>query len=241
MTGLPRVACVGGWGSGASIWEPLARALPDAALEPLPWWHCLDPASEPLGRLLAASDPPAVLLGWSLGAVAVLRAALALGAGPAAPRLCLLSGSARMAADGEYPGADPKALRAMRMRLRRDPEGVLRAFASLCAAPEAAASDFEARYVHEALALPARALDDGLSFLTQADLRDGLERWAVPLMWIHGEADAVIPVASARYAAARSPGIRLEVLARRGHAVPWTAAEDVARLIRGLLHARRAH
>lgn len=247
MTARPRIACVGGWGSAPSLWQPLARALPEAALETIAWWECLGPSGGPLGRLLVAgpdAEPPALVLGWSLGAVAVLRAALAVPASHRPPLLCLLSGTARMTADGGNPGADPRALRAMRMRLsRRDPTGVtgvLRDFASLCAAGEAAASDFEARYLEQSVEVPRRALDDGLSFLAQTDLRASLEKTAVPALWIHGENDAVIPLASARAAAARPPA-RLEVLPGRGHALPWTAAPEVAQLIRGLLHARRAH
>ncbi len=240
MTAWPRIACVGGWGSSAALWQPLARALPKAALEPVPWWECLEPGGGPLGRLLAAAEPPALFLGWSLGAVALLRAALDAPAGRASPPLCLLSGTARMTAAGDFLGADFRVLRAMRMRLSRDPRGVLRDFASLCAAGEASASEFEARYLEQSAEMPKAALEGGLAFLSQTDLRGALEEKAVAALWIHGERDAVIPLASARAAAALSPGSKLEVLAGRGHALPWTAAREVAQLVRALLEERDA-
>jgi len=235
-----RVACVGGWGSTAEIWASLARALPEAELEVVPWWQCLGSGAGPLGSLLAAREPPALLVGWSLGAIALLGAVLAEGRAGVAPAVCLLSGSARMASEEGYPGADPRALRAMRMRLSGDPRAVLADFAALCAVPDAGATDFAARYVEQAAAVPEGSLGDGLLFLAQRDLRGRLGPRAVSVLWIHGECDAVIPVESARYAAARAPGVRLEVLSGRGHALPWTAAPDVARRIRGLLHGRRS-
>jgi pimeloyl-ACP methyl ester carboxylesterase len=183
---------------------------------------------------MGARERPALLVGWSLGAIALLRAVLSPD-GASLPAVLLLAGSARLTAADAYEGADPRALRAMRMRLSREPRAVLAGFAALCAAPDVAASDFASRYVEQSGAVPAGALQEGLEFLEQTDLRGRLGRWAVPVKWLHGECDAVVPVQSARWAAARAPNIQLEVLSGRGHALPWIAVDEVARHVRGLL------
>ena len=61
----------------------------------------------------------------------------------------------------------------------------------------------------------------------EADLRN----LAVPLLLVHGEADAMIPLSSAQAAAALVPGARVETLAGLGHLAHEEAPERIAALI----------
>jgi pimeloyl-[acyl-carrier protein] methyl ester esterase len=219
-----RIVCIGGWGSTHDAWSLLARALPGVPLEPVPWWDCLDDDGGALARALSGT-PPALLLGWSLGGLLAIRALLD-GLAPGVPA-CVLSATARMTAEGDYPGADARALRAMRMRLSRDAAGVMADFAALCESP-APPDGFAARFAARSRAIPPGKLGVGLDFLAGADLRARLPGLRSPLLWIHGEADAVIPAASARHAASRSPHIALELVPGAGHALPSSHAALVA-------------
>jgi pimeloyl-[acyl-carrier protein] methyl ester esterase len=231
VTAPRRIVCVGGWGSANDAWTDLARELSGFALDPLPWWRCLDADGGAL-RDAVSGTPPALLVGWSLGGTVVLRALLD-GLAPGVPA-CLLAATARLVADADYPGADPRMLRAMRMRLSRDPAGVMADFAALCEAP-GPANGFAARLAARSRAVPAAALSAGLAFLAEIDLRDRLPALSRSVTWLHGDADAVIPAASARHAAERSPAIRLERLPGAGHALPVSSAKAVAARIREML------
>jgi magnesium chelatase accessory protein len=70
-------------------------------------------------------------------------------------------------------------------------------------------------------------------------LARALPRVAPPVLLVHGENDAAIPVASVRAAAAQLPDGRLELVAKRGHLVHEEAPGDVAALIAGFVGARR--
>ncbi len=62
-------------------------------------------------------------------------------------------------------------------------------------------------------------------------LAHDLPTLATPLLLIHGEADAAIPIATAHEAAALVPGARLEALAALGHLAHEEAPERVVALI----------
>jgi pimeloyl-[acyl-carrier protein] methyl ester esterase len=226
-----RIVCIGGWGSTNDAWSDLARALPGYTLEPVPWWACLDPQSSALEARLAGIRP-ALILGWSLGGLLALRCALD-GLSPDIP-VCLLAGTARMCAEGDYPGVDPRALRAMRIGLARDRRDVMSGFAALCGAPSAP-TGFVERYVARSRAVPPEALSAGLSFLEATDVRDRLPLFGTRVLWLHGDRDAVIPFGSAEYAASRTPGITLERLPGMGHALPYEAPSILASRIGRLL------
>ncbi len=77
----------------------------------------------------------------------------------------------------------------------------------------------------------AAALADGLALLAAADLRAALPGITQPSLLIHGEHDALMPIAAARRLAQALPRARLETLAGSGHALPLTRSADCARLI----------
>jgi pimeloyl-ACP methyl ester carboxylesterase len=61
----------------------------------------------------------------------------------------------------------------------------------------------------------------------------------VPVVVLHGDLDAVVPLDNARAYAAAVPGSRLEVLPGLGHAVPVFARAALVEELRGLLGVRR--
>lgn len=71
-------------------------------------------------------------------------------------------------------------------------------------------------------------------------LERDLPKLGIPLLLVHGEGDAMIPLTSARGAAALVPGARVETLAELGHLAHEEAPEQVAALIEGFAAAQVA-
>lgn len=227
MTAATPILLIPGWGATGQAWDDVRDELPGARTHVLSWIEALRDESA-IKTAMVGRPEPWLLVGWSLGALLALRAALA---SPERLRgLLLVSGTARMCADAGYPGADPRALRAMQKRLARDRVRVLSDFAGACAAPESDAA-FCARYLDQASHFSAAELALGLDALAGLDLRAQVATLAVPTLLVHGGCDAIIPVESARSLAGQSPDARLEVLEHRGHALPFTAPRELAQFI----------
>ncbi len=125
----PALLLLPGWACNDAVWTALLRALgtPPDRFEHTPWAETETAARRP------RPGGPRIALAHSLGALAALSAALEQPARFDA--LILLAATARLPADTGYPGADPRACQAMRVRLRRDPSGLMRDFTALACAP----------------------------------------------------------------------------------------------------------
>lgn len=195
----------------------VGQAFPDRRLRwvPLPWQTVLREGE--LAAQLAACTDPCLLLGWSLGALEAL--ALAAKAPPNLEGLVLLGATARLPEDAAqvYPGVAPALLTAMRKRLRADPTGLFRDFYGLCMHPAPSTVPEGEAFLCRALAQDPRDAAAGLDLLARQDLRSVLSDIPVPVALLHGEEDAVVPVAQARFLAERLPRARLQVLPGQGH------------------------
>ena len=222
MTG-PRRILISGWGTGNDVWDGLnlQPASPTGDIR-LPWYDCLGlaPSDNALLRVLAeAAGEQYILVGWSLGGLISLSAAL--GHPDAVAGLVLISATARMTAIDSYPGADPRMLRAMRAKLRRDAAPVVRAFAELCVAPDRD-DDFCDTFSRSAATIEPATLDAGLAYLQETDLRGRLSEIATPTLVIHGELDEVVPLGCATYLCEHIAGATLDVIPHGNHAL-WPA------------------
>ncbi len=216
-------------------------------------------------RLATQFPPVATVVGWSLGALLALD--LARRYPERVSRLVLIGGTARFIADdapttGAWPGLASATVEAFRAGFAHDPHATLKRFlalqwlgeadrrsaqAQLGAAltpldtPEQREQDgvsFAAPAAGETPATPAgAALADGLTLLACTDLRSALPRIEQPCLLIHGQHDALMPIAAARTMALALPCARLEVLHGSGHALPLSRSADCARLIAGFADA----
>jgi len=221
---------VPGWGATAQSWEGVCNEFPDTSTHVLDWAGLLQDFS-PVNALLANLSVTPLLVGWSLGALLALNMALEF---PGRFKgLVLVSGTARMCGEGDYPGANPRALKAMQLRLPKNPDGVLADFAALCATPDGTDA-IQKNWREQAATFSTGTLAQGLHALATMDLRARAPELTTPVRLIHGECDGVIPAASARALAARLPQARVEIIAGRGHALPLTMPAELARHIRSL-------
>jgi pimeloyl-[acyl-carrier protein] methyl ester esterase len=237
---------IGGWGSTQEVWrgvlshEPVSQEPVSHENVPqtspsgphfLRWLDCVQDWPGTLAAL-SAMPQPFLLVGWSLGSVLALRAALDLPGQVAA--LVLVSATPCMCADtdhtGTHGGIDPRTLAAMRARAARNPGPVLEAFAQQCAAPD---GDGETRqsYLRQATQFSPDELAVGLDALASLDVRQRLGEIIVPCSILHGACDRIVPLQSAQFLAARIPHAQLDVLQGRGHALPFTAPAEIAQCV----------
>ncbi len=179
---------------------------------------------------IAPRVPRAPWLGWSLGGLVALRAALD-GAREMTGAIALAA-SARFTRAEDWPDAvEDSLLASFAGGLASDHRGTLQRFLAL----EALGSDHlraELRFLQQQLAdRPAphpRVLSDGLELLRHTDLRAELPSLAIPSLWIGGRRDRLAPWRAIAASAALSPHAIQLCIANAGHAPFLSHGSEVA-------------
>lgn len=244
----PSLLLIHGWAMHSGLFEPLASRLADRYtlhLVDLPGHGhargtrtALEPAR--LARELVRQVPGATWLGWSLGGVVALRAALDH---PEQVRgLVMVASSPRFVEGDDWPhGVRASLFREFGAALGRDFRGTLDGFLAL----EAPGSD-EGR--EELRQLRARAFErgepsehalrEGLALLDRIDMREELPDLRVPSLWLSGRRDRLVPPGAMPAAAGLSGAARSVQIDSAGHApflgAPDELASEVVRFIEGL-------
>ena len=242
----PDLVLLHGWAMHGGVFAPLVERLAGSYtlhLVDLPGHGhsagaALPLAPEPVVEELVARLPRALWLGWSLGGLFALRAALAHA--PAVRGLALLCSSPRFvrdaAGEGRWRyGMSPETFDEFAAGLRQDWRGTLERFIALEAFGSEHAKQ-ELRTLREVLFVrgepAAEVLADGLRLLKDADLRPVLPELPVPSLWLAGRRDRVVDPRAMREAAALAPDARFEQVEHAGHAPFLTHAEEVAAAVR---------
>ena len=223
-----------GWAMHAGIFAAFARALAPhfrLHLVDLPGHGfsrddagSLDPAE--CARRIAEEVPRAIWLGWSLGGLVAMRAALDT---PAKIRgLVLISSSPRFVVGKDWTfGVAPSVFAEFGAGLAEDYRGTIERFLALeTLGAEHARADLRALKADVfARGEPAMsALTEGLRVLDATDLRSDLSRIRVPSLWIAGRRDRLVDPDAMKWAAERSGGRYVEC--NSGHA-PFLGHADV--------------
>jgi pimeloyl-[acyl-carrier protein] methyl ester esterase len=238
-----------GWGMTPLIWQPMIRALGGDAAEihtPALPGHGVD-IIKPRNHLsawveaFAAMLPPqAVLVGWSLGALLALE--LARTQPGRVARLVLIGATPRFVAGANWPhGLDEETVADFIKGYDHNPAAILRRFLAL----QTIGDDARHHLLHqlfEAVCVPRagqtpQMLTDGLRILADTDLRANLAAIEQPVCLIHGDGDALMPPAAARWLADALPRVSLTMLKRCGHAPLLSNPGKCAALIRAYLDA----
>jgi pimeloyl-[acyl-carrier protein] methyl ester esterase len=226
-----------GWAMHGGVFAPLVEALSSQCtmyLVDLPGHghsrDCgltLEPAA--CARAIAAATPPAAWLGWSMGGLVALQAALdhpqrVLGLG-------MLCASPRFVSGPDWPhGVDAEVFRQFGRDLDADYRGTLDRFLALEAMGSDDAREDMRRLRRDVFARgepDRRVLHEGLELLDRADLRARLPSLGVPSAWIAGHRDRLIPWQAMAWSAEACGGAFTRI-ARAGHAPFVGFAEAVS-------------
>jgi len=242
----PDLVLVHGWAMHGGVFAPLVERLAGdytLHLVDLPGHGhsataALPLAPAPVVEELVSRLPRALWLGWSLGGLFALQAALAHA--PAVRGLALLCSSPRFvrdaAGEGDWRhGMSPEIFDDFAAGLRQDWRGTLERFIAL----EAFGSDHakeELRTLRDGLFArgepAAGVLAEGLRLLHDADLRPALPGLPVPSLWLAGRRDRVVDPRAMREAAALAPRAQFVQVEHAGHAPFLTHAGEVADALR---------
>lgn len=190
---------------------------------------------------IAAVTPPATWLGWSLGGLIALTAALDL---PQQVRgLAMLCATPKFVRDASWPhGSDPALVRQLASDLETDYHATIERFLAL----EAMGSDDprgELRHLRELVFARGepdlRVLQEGIRILETGDRRAALPDLAVPSAWISGRRDRLVPPPAMAWSAKQCGGDGHEI-AQAGHAPFFSHAAAVVAALQPLF-ARSAH
>ena len=236
----PDLVLIHGWAMHAGIFAPLTERLTNnfrVHLVDLPGHgysradlRDLEPAQS--AAALAARLPRAIWVGWSLGGIVALHAALAPDSRPRG--LVMIAASPRFVAAPDWPhGVKRDVFAQFDAGLRSNYRATIERFLAL----EALGSDHTQACLHELRAHvfergePAlAALEQGLHVLETSDLRARLAELKMPSRWLAGRRDRLVPAAAMRWAAQRSPQGRF-VEFSSGHAPFIGHAHEVAEAI----------
>jgi len=206
------ITCISGWATTEKVWQPLS--LPEHTS--LKWSDCLN-------------SPPTlegICIGWSIGGMIALQAAQ-----HSQLKACvLISTTPRQIEDSGFAGVPLETAQGMLHALQENRKALLEQFFTMNLFPN---RDLQ---LHRTLCEQARsieqsALEQGLSFLQQIDLRKTLGTIEIPTLVIHGTEDVITPFTSAEYLVRSMPNARLSAIEGAGHAALITHAREVSNAI----------
>jgi pimeloyl-[acyl-carrier protein] methyl ester esterase len=236
-----------GWAMHGGIFSPLAEVLREHCtmyLVDLPGHgfsrDCglsLDP--KVCAQAIAEATPPAIWLGWSLGGLIALQAALEY---PQHVRgLAMLCATPRFVSDKDWPqGRDPALVRQLATDLETDYHATIERFLALevMGSPDPRAELRKLRNEVFARGEPdLRVLQEGIRVLDDTDLRANLSHLgAGSTWWGAGRLDRLVHPSAMEWSAQVCDG-QFHVIAHAGHAPFLSHAQTVAQALLPWLEA----
>ena len=242
----PTIGLIHGWAMHGGLFDDLVSAWPEAE------WRRLDLPGHGLQRdrdwpddpnalidaVLADLPDGSWLLGWSLGGLIAMQAALRAPGRLAG--LVLVAATPSLIRRPHWPEAvDPGLLKAMALELAADPETVVQRFLALemHGAVNARSDLKQLREQAFAHGMPSKqSLLAGLSHLADTDLTHQLEALDLPIRLIGGRRDKLVPWAALESVAERLPDAELLRIPGAAHAPFLTDPDAVAAAVRGWVH-----
>jgi pimeloyl-[acyl-carrier protein] methyl ester esterase len=239
-----------GWGMNTAVWDglpaDLAEGLTQHRIElpghgESPFPPQLGPGPDSLWRwadaCLDAAPERAVWLGWSLGGLVAMAAALR------APKrvrgLILMTATPRFVRATDWTPAVPEStLDEFHTGLLADPTGTLARFLALQVRGSEHAREVLRTLRHELARRPApvpAALALGLELLRDEDLRGPLPDIRCPCLWVFGSHDTLVPPAVGERVECLMSQAQVQVIAGAAHAPFISHPRETTTAIRSFL------
>ena len=224
----PDLVLVHGWGLHSGIWDgllPLLEPHHQVTRVDLPGhgrsdWNGAGTLDDMVQAVLAVAPSAAAWVGWSLGGLVAMRAALLQPARVTA--LALLASTPCFVRKPDWQNAMlPQLLETFAADLEQDYRRTLNRFLALQVRGAAHASEVlkSLRATLHADGQPQLAgLRAGLDILRSTDLRSEAARLRCPVLLLMGERDTLVPCAAGQAAAGLFPAAQLDVIEAAGHA-----------------------
>ena len=238
----PDLVLIHGWGLHGGIWQPLVNALQDRyriTVIDLPGHgRSAMPAGgfdlNRLSHLLIDSAPThATWIGWSLGGMASLNAALHWP--QQINKVVMVAAQPQFIRTDDWPHATPgNSLAAFTESLVNNTEATLKRFIGLQLRGTADEKEMlrQVRSIVDERPLPqGEALRLGLEILKSANLRPQLNQLQRPIQFILGERDMLVPVQCAEAIHALMPNARIDIMPGVGHIPFLSHTEEFLQLL----------
>lgn len=246
----PYLLLLPGWSMDRSIWGRFSEELSKRYRVDYMDWSDMDSRDsfrEELERyILKIESRDVIILGWSLGAVVATE--FAMDNPESLHKLILISPTARFTQDRAScyrSGWSSKVLDRMIALLDSEDIETVKAFRkNLFSDGEVQSGQMES--ILETLEKQEiqswDRLKQGLLYLKEMDLRDGLHGIEVPTLMIHGAEDGITPVEAAKDMAERNGSyFDLKTIPGCGHIPFLTEMECCLEAIREFIEGRRSH
>ena len=237
----PDLILIHGWGLHSGIWNGFASRLEShfrVTRVDLPGhgrsdWQGAASLDEWVNAVLAAVPSPAIWLGWSLGGLVAMRAAL-LAPGRVAALVTIASSPCFVRRPGWQSAMLPSLLETFSTELQQDYARTLNRFLSLQVRGSEHASTV-LKTLRSTLLVhgepDAAGLSAGLELLRTTDLRRELGEITCRTLLLMGERDTLVPQGAGPGTAALLSDVQLVVIEGAGHAPFLAAPEMVAERI----------
>jgi len=246
----PDLVLIHGWGLHAGVWDgfvPLLEPYFRILRVDLPGhgnsaWSGETTLDDMTAAVLAAAPANAAWLGWSLGGLIAMHAALQA---PARVRALLLLASTPcfVRRQGWQSALLPELLDTFAVDLQQDYLRTLNRFLALQVRGSENSGAVLRLLRNQLLAkgepAPA-ALQAGLDILRNTDLREEIGAVACPVLVVAGERDTLVPGAAAGATADLIPNASVQLVAAAGHAPFLARPRPVAGLVQAFLQPQDA-
>jgi len=227
MADIKNIVLIHGWGLNSAIWddyvEKLCKRMPDVSVYPIDlpgYGHChQDSGASDLSTLakhcLAQAPQKALWVGWSLGGMVAMRAAI--DNEQRIQGLQLINTTPKFTVSNDWPcGVDVSLFRGFAGSLSTDYQRTLNMFLLLQAGASQGARTLARKAQRAVCSLPqpsAETLMAGIDCLAESDLRDEISKIKTPTQILFGRRDRVTnPRSSKRMAALFEESARTELL-----------------------------
>ena len=202
---------VHGWSFDAQVWRPLAALLPD-------WQHVVWERGYFGAPDEQVPDGPCTVIAHSFGAMRMIAKPP-----PQCRAVVAINGFDRFTARDGAPGASPRVLDRMILRLEQDASATVAEFRARCGSADPFGTPDAAR------------LKADLVTMRDADHAAASAAWQRPLLSLQGGADPIVPPDLRESAFSGASYRRLDTVPNGGHLLPVTESAYCAAAIERLL------